>query len=352
MLIKYANVWEDADILCTALEERAPKRILSICSSGDNTLALLTLNPEKVIALDLNPAQLACLELRISAFKELDHLGVCQFLGVFPSKERMGVYSRLLERHLSQPARAFWRENQEAVHRGIIHAGKFERYLRSFGKRVLPFIHSRSVIDELFAVKSREERILFYKEAWNNWRWRLLFKLFFSRASMSRLGRDPSFFNQVEGAVAERLFMRSKYALTEYETHRNPFLHYILKGTFSLQALPRYLRPEYFSTIQRRVDRISLFHGSTDEIAEEGFDAFNLSDIFEYMDPEQFEHSYKKLLSIGTKGARLVYWNMLVQRDCPESFKKFVSPLKELSSSLYAQDQAWFYQQFVVEEIL
>lgn len=39
--IRYANCWEDADILMTALEPAAGKRILSIASAGDNSLALL-----------------------------------------------------------------------------------------------------------------------------------------------------------------------------------------------------------------------------------------------------------------------------------------------------------------------
>ena len=37
-----------------------------------------------------------------------------------------------------------------------------------------------------------EERRAFYDEQWDTWRWRLLFRVFFSRFVMGRLGRDPS----------------------------------------------------------------------------------------------------------------------------------------------------------------
>ena len=61
--IRYGSVWEDADILCAALAPTAKGgRILSIASSGDNVLAMLTLDPKEIIAADLNPSQLACLE--------------------------------------------------------------------------------------------------------------------------------------------------------------------------------------------------------------------------------------------------------------------------------------------------
>src|SRR5881409_1542686 len=71
--IRYGSVWEDADILCAALEPVARQgRLVSIASAGDNVLALLTLDPAEVVAVDLSAAQLACLELRMAAFRRLD----------------------------------------------------------------------------------------------------------------------------------------------------------------------------------------------------------------------------------------------------------------------------------------
>ena len=55
--IRYGSVWEDADVLCEALAPVAQNgRLLSIASSGDNALALLTLDPAEVVAVDLSPA--------------------------------------------------------------------------------------------------------------------------------------------------------------------------------------------------------------------------------------------------------------------------------------------------------
>ena len=69
--VRYAQCWEDADILLAALDLRPGARCLSIASAGDNTLALLTCAPSRVVALDLSAPQLACLELRVSAFRRL-----------------------------------------------------------------------------------------------------------------------------------------------------------------------------------------------------------------------------------------------------------------------------------------
>ena len=49
--------------------------------------------------------------------------------------------------------------------------------------------------------------------------------------------------------------------------------------------------------------------------------------------------------------ARLGYWNMLVPRKRPQSMSDRLRPLDELAHRLYAQDKAFFYMDFVVEEV-
>ena len=97
--IRYASVWEDADVLCDALAPvAAGGRLLSIASAGDNALALLTLDPDEVVAVDLNPAQLACLELRVAAFRCLDDAVLLPFLGIGEGPPRLSLYARVRDR--------------------------------------------------------------------------------------------------------------------------------------------------------------------------------------------------------------------------------------------------------------
>ena len=71
--IRYAQLWEDADVLTQGLGDCTGGTLVSICSAGDNALAMLTLDPQKVVVVDLSPAQIACLKLRIGAFQNLSH---------------------------------------------------------------------------------------------------------------------------------------------------------------------------------------------------------------------------------------------------------------------------------------
>src|SRR5207302_1488891 len=71
--IRYAQCWEDADVLLEGLDIQPGDVCLSIASAGDNAFAMLSKGPSRVIALDLSPAQLACVEIRVAAFRELSH---------------------------------------------------------------------------------------------------------------------------------------------------------------------------------------------------------------------------------------------------------------------------------------
>ena len=61
-IIRYAQVWEDAEILIEGLDINENDKILSIASAGENAISMLIKNPKKVYAIDLNANQIACSE--------------------------------------------------------------------------------------------------------------------------------------------------------------------------------------------------------------------------------------------------------------------------------------------------
>lgn len=349
--VRYASVWEDADLLCEALAPRAAGgRLLSVASAGDNALALLTLDPAEVVAVDLNPAQLACLELRIAAFRRLDYGELLAFLGVADDPRRPETY-RALRGGLSPESRAFWDAHPASVAEGVVHAGKFERYLRAFRRRVLPLVHSRRTIEALREPRSPEEQREFYARRWDTWRWRAIFRLFFSRAVMGRLGRDPALFDHVGGvSTGDRILARTRYALTELPVRSNPYCAYIMTGTFPAEALPRYLRPEHFDAIRTRLARVRPVRGGV-EAVDGPFDGFNLSDVFEYMDPAEHARVYGALVDRAAPGARLAYWNMMARRARPDAEAGRVRRLEAEARALHARDRAWFYSAFHLDEV-
>ncbi len=352
--IRYAQVWEDADVLMAALNPGSEDICLSIASAGDNALALLAGNPKKVIALDLNAAQLACLELRVAAIRNLDYQQVLQLIGSRTCHTRTTLYSRC-KSDLSPQAEAFWEAHRHLIEQGIGAAGKFERYFKKFRCWVLPLIHSRRNVAALLSPKSDAERIGFYDRVWSNRRWSLLFRLFFSRTAMGLLGRDPAFFKYVTKDVAVEILNRTRYALTRLDPAQNPYLHWILLGTHQ-RALPFYLCPENYQRIKANLAKLEWHQASIEKFLEhyqgEPINCWNLSDIFEYMSERNYEILLDRIISSSASGARLAYWNMLVPRSAPAAFHSRIKCLSGVSESLHQQDRAFFYSRFIVEEVL
>ena len=351
--IRYAQCWEDADILLAGLAIRPGDTCVGIASAGDNCLAMLTADPARVIAVDLNPAQLACVALRVAAYRHLDHPGLLRLVGSRPGADRQELY-RKCRPALTDDVQRFWDAHPAEIMAGIGSAGKFERYFATFRNRVLPLVHRRATIAELLQPRDRAARLDFHRRRWDTWRWRLLFKIFFSRFVMGSKGRDPAFFTYVQGSVADRIRARATHAVTELDPSVNPYMQWIFNGTHG-EALPLALRAEHFATIRDRLDRFSWRLGTVEDaidgLGPASIDRFNLSDIFEYMGPEAYHAALARMVRAGRPGGRLLYWNMLVPRNRPESFADRLIAPASLGRELLAADQAFFSSAVVVEEL-
>ncbi len=351
--LRYAQCWEDADLLLRALAPTRPRRLLSIASAGDNTLALLASSPQRVVAVDLSPAQIAALELRVAAYGRLEYPAAMQLLGVQPSEQRLDLYATC--RPLLSPiSQGYWDANAANISAGLIGQGRFERYLRIFSKYILPLIHSTQARNALLQRRNLVERCQFYTTVWDTWRWRLLFRIFFSRPIMGSLGRDPAFFRYAEGDIATSVLNRTRDALTLLDPTHNPYLQWILFGKHGT-TLPFALRPENFQAIRRNLNKLEWHTQTLEDYLGEAkpaqFDGFNLSNIFEYMSRPAYHAALEQIVRVARPNARLVYWNLLAPRRRPIEMADRLLPLDNLAATLYRQDRAFFYSALVIEQV-
>ena len=348
--IKYANCWEDPWVLSQALRPKLGSRILSIASAGDNSLSLLASGPSLLVAADLNASQLFLTELKLKAIMHLERPEAIAFLGFHTSKNRWESYDKI-RLNLSEAARSFFDERKNDIQIGIIYRGKFEKYFLSFSRWILPLIHSQSTVDELLRPKPADEQQKFYEEVWSSWRWKALFKLFFSKSIMGWAGREPSYLQYVEGDVAARTYSKAAAELGSVRAQTNLFLRFNLKGSFT-DLLPDYLKEDNYEKIRLNAKAFKYFHGPIEEAAEAfgSFDAMNLSDLFEYLDENQFQSLGKRLLKQLNAGGRLAYWNLMVPRFLSSTFSTLLVDLKEESERLKSEDIGFYYDRFIVEE--
>src|SRR5882757_3983688 len=112
--IRYAQLWEDADVLLHGLGSAPGATLVSICSAGDNALAMLTLDPDRVVVVDLSPAQIACLTIRMAMYRQLDHAGFLELMGSRPSTRRGALLDRVAAT-LTDEDQVFWRGQRADV---------------------------------------------------------------------------------------------------------------------------------------------------------------------------------------------------------------------------------------------
>lgn len=345
--------WEDADVLLGALDVAPGDTCVSVASAGDNTLSLLTRHPARVIAVDANPVQLAALELRIAAYRTLDHAALLELMGSRASTRRGALYAQC--RTLLTPfARAYWDSRTHAIASGIGGCGKLESYFRAFRRFILPFAPGRAAVRALFRARTRDERTHVFDRLWNTRAWRAVFGVFFSRRLLAAFGRERAYFRFAEADIAGHLRSRLRHALTVLDPRENPYLSWILTGAHT-SSLPHALRPEHFDAIRANLDRVELVCGRVEHLAgrldSARVDRANLSDVFEYVGPEVARSLFARIASFARPGARIAYWNMLVPRRGAESVPSLLRPLTALSRQLHATDKAFFYRDFIVEEV-
>ena len=157
--IRYAQAWEDADVLTGAMGARSGGDLVSICASGDNALALLLCDPARVHAVDISPAQIECLNLRLGAYRALSHGEFLILMGARPGPSRAALLEKAL-RDSPLETQRFWSALRPEVEaHGAGGVGKFEHYFRIFARRLLPLVHSRATVEAIFALGSKDHSV-------------------------------------------------------------------------------------------------------------------------------------------------------------------------------------------------
>ncbi|MBN2523475.1 MAG: DUF3419 family protein [Bacteroidales bacterium] len=348
--IRYSQCWEDIELLLEALDIKLKDTVLSIASGGCNTLSVLSRTHAKVFVIDQNPYQLYLFELKYVALVHLSEAEAKNFFGIEHFTSRMDLYKRIRD-HLGMQTREFWNSHPQLIQKGIIHSGKFEHYLRLFRRIVLPLVHRSDTINYLLNITDKVEQVNFYKNIWNNIRWRFLFKVFFGKTVMRKYGRSKKMFRyNTRVNIGTIYYLRTEKALMKGNLSKNRYLEYILTGKYKKNK-PYYFGSKALSGIRKAnlpmLSCKNLYEFLTEQ-PDNSIDKFNLSDVFEAMSLSICELVFKQILRVGRKNARIIFWNNLVHRDVPQKLKPYYKPETELADKLSQRDNLFFYANFKI----
>lgn len=346
--INYSQSWEDPALLHAALAIVPGDRVLSVTSGGDNTLALCMERPERLVAIDRNPAQNHMLSLKHAALKSLGAVGARAFLGARGSSDRLMLYASVRSL-LPADARAYWDSRARVIKRGAIHAGKLERFFAAFRTLALPHIHSKEEIEAFLSLHSLPEQEILYRTRWDTPRWRFALKAFGGKALLARFARQDGMFAYQHESIKGIYEERFRRMFTQSPADENYFLRYCLTGGYGA-ALPPYLAAQAWSGTEPEIAASGLLE-YLKKAPDASFTKFNLSDVFEALSPEENDALWDEIARTAARGARVAYWNNLVPRSYPLRLAPMILDEKALAERLFAGDRTGLYGAFFVHTL-
>lgn len=353
----FGSSWEDPTSDQRALAIKPGETLMTVTSGGCNTLTLLLENPGKIYAVDINPSQSYLLELKRAAVRQLSYEDLRAFLGFTPSMNRIETFHAIMG-ELTEGARRYWSSHQEAVRRGVIHAGKYESFVRLFSG-VVRTIQGRRRIEGLFSCRSVPEQQTYFDTKWNTPQWRLLFKALVSKRILAKRGLTADYFKFDDGSTSfsESIFRRSRRALCDIPVGSNYFLAQYLEARYrSENDVPAYLQRENLETVKQRLDRIEIVTAPAQQWmsaqAASTIDVFSLSNICELMSLDETARLFAEVARTASAGARVCFRNLIVPRTVPDALASEIELQETLSEELLSLDRSFVYsrvQAYVVK---
>ncbi len=315
--------------------------LLCIASGGCTVLGLLGAGAEHVVAVDINPAQLDVVRLKLAGLRLLDP---SEFLEMWVSrsrKRRLHLYRRVRETAggIGCSFDSWISEIPDGIE--LADAGGMEGVgteLRSNRPdmywQLWNWIESGAAVDRSFLLEAatfiaakRQSRA--------------------ARLFPSGTGPDPAV-----GAEMERHFVRRFEALlTELPTQGNPYLAHAVLGTYPRNALPGYFQASSHSALRGAVSEVSLVRSDLADAVEgmsEGFLAgADISNVGDFLPVSEWDRLFAALHHALQPGAVVIHRNFVW--DKPYSVTRGFRRDERMSSLLYKGDRSFIYRAITVD---
>ncbi len=338
----FAQVREDPVLEIEALGPGPGRTMVVVGSGGCTALSLLAAGAGRVVAVDLNRVQTSLTELKAATVAALPPAEAAAFLGGAPMSAagRAGCY-QLVAPMLGEEARTWWDAHPRQVAGGVLNAGVTERFIGGVMSAMRVAVHPPGRIRRLLACRTIEEQQELFRREWDTPRWRLFFTVLLNRA-VFRKTYHPAFFEHVENPSFARHFRSlADHTLTQVPISTNYFLHHMLTGLYPAgepRGLPPYLAADFSP------DGLTLVDGSYTSylrtLPEAGVDGFAVSNILEWLTPEQADELFAEVVRTAAPGARFVFRNFVGWNEVPERWREVVVEDRAVGDALIRRDRS------------
>jgi S-adenosylmethionine-diacylglycerol 3-amino-3-carboxypropyl transferase len=267
----YNACWEDPRIDRELMSLDHESRVVMITSAGCNALDYLLDNPAEIHAVDMNPRQNALLQLKTAMIRRDEFEDLFALFGDGSHPDFKTLRSELSDL-LPPYANRYWKEKHyyfrsSALNRSFYYRGTAGQMawiaLKTFTSGRGKLRESAAAILE---AKSLETQRAIYEEVRPILWTKLVRWLLRQPVSMAMLGVPRAQIRLIEknfdGGIPGFLQAKLEHVFTELPFWDNYFWQVYLRGRYTRDCCPNYLREEHQSVLHDRIDRIKT-HSTT-----------------------------------------------------------------------------------------
>ena len=317
----YNTSWEDPRIDRQLLNLDSNSNVLMLTGAGCNALDYLLDDVQNIDAVDINPAQNALLELKKAFFHNNSYSLLWDFLGAAQTNNPKQVYTEYLRPYISSAAKKYWdthinkfvRKNDNG---GFYYSGTTGKVAQVINWQIQQKGLANS-IQKLLQSKSLEEQSYYFDEIepqlWNPFaKW-----LVRRHSSMSLLGVPASQREMIaqhyEHGMEEFIRQSLRHVFTKLSISDNYFWRVYLTGCYIPSCCPNYLQESNFSTLSRKVNRITTYTSSLLQFLRQQsktyshFVLLDHQDWMAYVQPRELAQEWRQILQHAQPGTRILF---------------------------------------------
>jgi len=235
--------------------------------------------------------------------------------------------------------------------------------------KFLRLLKGKETIEGLFKCKSIDEQADYFYKKFYGFPWKLSLKLAYSknilRLQLCLRMLNAFHYRKKKSSELLRYVQRVSYPknsidkieslLTKTPLIDNYFASLILLNRYyNENFFPPYLKKESFPILKERINKIQIKTSSLQktlaDLPDNSITKFNLSNIFDWFDENDFKQILSEIERVGNNGSRLFYSATRNDRGIPKSIEGIQSE-KELASQLMKKDRTTLYSNFQVGRI-
>jgi S-adenosylmethionine-diacylglycerol 3-amino-3-carboxypropyl transferase len=350
--VLFGQVREDAEVevsLFRSIKSKAKQNVFAIASGGCTALSLATVKECKVMAVDINPAQIYLCLLKTAALTRLS-FGEAQLAMI----QNASAYFDRVAELLPAEAREYFLQDRSLLSGGLNNCGVTDSRIKQLMSLFFLSVHTKEQTRQFLSLPTLQVQQQQFAKMWKNWQWDFALSVVLSKTFLS-LGFGNEAIDKLPKNFSAIMKARIERALNEVPVFNNGYVWQAFlaeyprgeKGEALETSLPPYLQAKNQKQLKENLPRV-LFSvddavGWLEEQKDNSIDMFALSNILELVKSDYGIKLAEQVSRTARPGA-LICLRSIFPKDEPvlRDLNGKLKYMPELSAEMEAKDRSCF----------